>query len=356
MSGHSPDQSPGECQEQDLSPQPSPALQPHPRPPPDPQRIPSSGLPERRRTSLCCPNTREIHDFGVVQHPPPCPSHVPCPALTTVPRSGATPKLGVRPVLPTGPHLARSRRVGGREPGEQGLSRTSCLLAPLSAACWDGASSSFSSLSLSSSCAATRDQLVLIKAGLGRECGRPVRGRRPPAPSQLKTIWELGQLPSLSSYQQRGQPWCPHHPGSAAGWGRLMGHKWGRGSRSGEGLCKGGFIHKDGGKTPSLATWLSCHGGTGVLAPQKCLLAMPCQEQWQHAAAFASSPQPGAGSCPRAQPCKPKPCLATSRWDTATEAMQRPRGTGRISSLVPRCYWGLAEWQGVQTGCATPLP
>lgn len=102
MSDHSPNQSPGECQEQDLSPQPSPALQPHPRPPPDPQRIPSSGLPERRRTSLCCPNTREIHDFGVVQHPLPCPSHVPCPALTTVPRPGATPKLGVRPVLPAG--------------------------------------------------------------------------------------------------------------------------------------------------------------------------------------------------------------------------------------------------------------
>lgn len=205
------EQSPKQCQEQGLAPRALPALHPNPNPIP----APSSPTPRpTARSQLHFPATPEIHDFGVVQtQHAPIPawerSHVadsiPCPAMGTmpsphhstpavgqpVPCSRATQKLGSSLAHPVGSSPCPQPAGGSRE---DGICPTH--LEPLSAACWDGASSFslfFSSSSFSSSpCVAARDQLVLITAGMGRGCGRPGKGRQPPAPSQMNSSWGWG--------------------------------------------------------------------------------------------------------------------------------------------------------------------
>lgn len=177
-------------------------FQPHPCPSPNPQLVPSSA-------SLCFPTAPEIHISvlsrrGTLRFLPgnaamwPTPSRVPlwghCPALSAaplavgqpVPCSRATPRSGSSLAHPVGSSPCPQPAGGSRE---DGICPTH--LEPLSAACWDGASSFslFSSSFSSSSCVAARDQLVLIRAGMGRGCGRPGKGRQPSAPSQMNSSW-----------------------------------------------------------------------------------------------------------------------------------------------------------------------
>lgn len=185
------------------------------------------------------PNRPEIHDFGVVQtqHAPipawEC-SHVadsvPCPAMGSMPSPHhSTPGCGTACALlqshpKTGEQLGTCCRsspcpqpAGGSR--EDGICPTH--LEPLSAACWDGASSFslFSSSSFfSSPCVAARDQLVLITAGMGRGCGRPGKGRQPPAPFQMNSSWGWGCF--LAYPVSKGAVVLPIIiPGGATFWG-----------------------------------------------------------------------------------------------------------------------------------------
>lgn len=177
-------------------------LQPPPHPPPDPQLVPSSASQPLQKFTISVLSRRSTLRFlpgNAAMWPTPSrvPPWGPCSALTAappavgqpVPCSRATPKSGSSLAHPVGSSPCPQPAAGSRE---DGICPTH--LEPLSAACWDGASSfsllfSSSFFSSSSSCVAARDQLVLIRAGMGRGCGRPEKGRQPSAPSQMNSSW-----------------------------------------------------------------------------------------------------------------------------------------------------------------------
>lgn len=200
------EQSPKQCQEQGPAPWALPALHPHPNPilahprthSSSPAPLPSASQPLQKFTISVLSRRGTLRFLPGNAAMWPTPSRVPlwghCPALSAaplavgqpVPCSRATPRSGSSLAHPVGSSPCPQPAGGSRE---DGICPTH--LEPLSAACWDGASSFslFSSSFSSSSCVAARDQLVLIRAGMGRGCGRPGKGRQPSAPSQMNSSW-----------------------------------------------------------------------------------------------------------------------------------------------------------------------
>lgn len=234
------EQSPKQRQQQGLAPRALPALhpipiplQPLPCPPPDPQLAPSSAsqpLQKFRISVLSRGSTLRFLPGNAAMWltPSRVPPWGPCPALTAaplavgqpVPCSRAPRELGSSLAHPVG-SSPRPQPAGGSR--EDGICPTH--LEPLSAACWDGASSFSllsSSFSSSSSCVAARDQLVLITAGMGRGCGRPGKGRQPPAPSQMKSSWGWGCFLAYPVSKGATVP-----PITNPGRGHILGCKWG---------------------------------------------------------------------------------------------------------------------------------
>lgn len=151
-------------------------------------------------TSLCSQNTQEFHSSHVAQtqNPPnpvrvrTAPSCIPHPASQRWDHAQPSPQLpkhgaSCTPLRSHPKAWDEAAAAGGISPRPQaprwreGAERTgSVLLTSHPSGCLRDGAASFSS---SPSCAA-QAQLVLIRAGLGRECGRPGRGSgpRPPPP------------------------------------------------------------------------------------------------------------------------------------------------------------------------------
>lgn len=152
------EQSPKQSQEQGLAPRALPALhpipipfQPLPCPPLDPQLLPSSTsqpLQKFRILLLSRSSTLQFPPGNAAMWPTPSrvPTWGPCPALTAAPLAVGQPVPGSRAPRKLGSSLAcpvgsspRPQPAGGSR--EDGICPTH--LEPLSAACWDGASSFF---------------------------------------------------------------------------------------------------------------------------------------------------------------------------------------------------------------------
>lgn len=141
-----------------------------------------------------------------------------------------------------------------------------------------------------------------------------------------------------------------------------MGCKWGRGS---QGSCKGGFAHEDGGKTSSRGhvaepPWQDGGAGTPKMPPGDAVLGAGTAPTQLPFLMCLGPSTPARGwmlpPCPalRAQTLPSHQGRGTSRWGTATEATQGPRGWGGCWARCPGVTGG---WQcGTGTNRAWDTP
>lgn len=143
-----------------------------------------------------------------------------------------------------------------------------------------------------------------------------------------------------------------------------MGCKWGRGS---QGSCKGGFAHEDRGKTSSRGhmaepPWQDWGAGTPKMPPGDAVLgASTAPAQLPFIMCLGPS-APAQGwilpPCPalQAQTLPSHQGRGTSRWGTATEATQGPRGWGGCRARCPGVTGGWQCGTGASRAWDRPRP